>query len=265
VSAGKRQSLSKKTRFEVLKRDKFTCQYCGAQAPAVLLQVDHIQAVANGGTNDILNLISSCEPCNNGKGARAISDESALAKQRDQLAELEVRREQIQMMSEWQNSLVDVESEAVELVLQYYKRLVPGWGLNASGAASIRASITEHGIELVMSKMRATAARCVRIAANGKATDESSKIMTRVLLNELKYKRFIDADPVGSQLRYIRGILRNRVDNVNLAEALLMLEAAYGSGYSIESLRSLAEDARSYWAWREDMRSLVADASEVST
>ncbi len=71
--ASKRKSLSKKTRFDVFKRDYFTCQYCGSKPPSVLLEVDHIVAVASGGENDTDNLITACEDCNRGKGARALS------------------------------------------------------------------------------------------------------------------------------------------------------------------------------------------------
>jgi DNA-directed RNA polymerase subunit RPC12/RpoP len=71
--ATKRKSLSKKTRFEVFKRDGFKCQYCGAHPPSVLLEVDHVVAVAAGGGNDMDNLVTSCEPCNRGKGARDLS------------------------------------------------------------------------------------------------------------------------------------------------------------------------------------------------
>lgn len=69
----KRKAISKKTRFDVFKRDGFKCQYCGAHPPSVLLHVDHINPVANGGGNDADNLITSCEPCNLGKGARELS------------------------------------------------------------------------------------------------------------------------------------------------------------------------------------------------
>ena len=44
-----RKTISKKIRFEVFKRDSFTCQYCGRMAPYIVLEVDHINAVANGG------------------------------------------------------------------------------------------------------------------------------------------------------------------------------------------------------------------------
>jgi hypothetical protein len=68
-----RRALSKKTRFDVFKRDGFVCQYCGAHPPAVILHVDHIHPVAEGGDNDTDNLITACEPCNLGKGARKLS------------------------------------------------------------------------------------------------------------------------------------------------------------------------------------------------
>lgn len=69
-----RKSISKKLRFEVFKRDSFTCQYCGAHPPKVVLHVDHIDPVANGGSNNIDNLVTSCDCCNLGKGARLLSD-----------------------------------------------------------------------------------------------------------------------------------------------------------------------------------------------
>ncbi len=38
-----------KQRFDILRRDKFTCQYCGRSAPDVELHVDHIIPRAKGG------------------------------------------------------------------------------------------------------------------------------------------------------------------------------------------------------------------------
>ena len=65
--ATKRKSLSKKTRFEVFKRDDFRCQYCGNVPPKVILEIDHLTPVSKGGDNDINNLITSCFDCNRGK------------------------------------------------------------------------------------------------------------------------------------------------------------------------------------------------------
>ena len=63
----KRVPISKKIRFEVFKRDDFTCQYCGKTPPNITLEIDHIQPVSKGGTNDINNLLTSCFDCNRGK------------------------------------------------------------------------------------------------------------------------------------------------------------------------------------------------------
>jgi hypothetical protein len=59
-------------RFRILKRDDFTCQYCGRRAPAVVLQVDHRVPVRYGGGNMDDNLVTACEDCNQGKGSLEI-------------------------------------------------------------------------------------------------------------------------------------------------------------------------------------------------
>ena len=55
------------TRFAILKRDDFTCQYCGRKAPFVVLEVDHIYPKSKGGRWKLENLITSCFECNRGK------------------------------------------------------------------------------------------------------------------------------------------------------------------------------------------------------
>jgi len=60
-------AISKKMRFDVFKRDGFACQYCGRTPPSVKLEVDHIVPVSKGGSDDPLNLVTSCFDCNRGK------------------------------------------------------------------------------------------------------------------------------------------------------------------------------------------------------
>lgn len=67
-----RAPIKKSVRFAVLLRDGFKCRYCGAEPPDVVLHLDHVVAVANGGTNDIGNLVTACLPCNIGKGVMVI-------------------------------------------------------------------------------------------------------------------------------------------------------------------------------------------------
>lgn len=62
-------AVSKRLRYEVLRRDNHTCRYCGASAPAAPLTVDHVIPVALGGADDPSNLVTACRDCNAGKSA----------------------------------------------------------------------------------------------------------------------------------------------------------------------------------------------------
>lgn len=141
-----RKSMSKKLRFEVFKRDKFTCQYCGKKAPDVILQVDHIDPVALGGTNEILNLITSCQECNAGKKAIPLNKDVVLDKQRQQIEFLQERREQIEMMFEWKKSLDHLGEHSVELLTEYIENNISPYTLNEKGIRDVDALIKKFMI-----------------------------------------------------------------------------------------------------------------------
>jgi len=63
----KRNNMKYGLRWQILKRDNFTCQYCGQYAPNVQLEVDHKIEVSNGGADNPDNLVTSCWACNRGK------------------------------------------------------------------------------------------------------------------------------------------------------------------------------------------------------
>ena len=58
----KRVMLSRKN---VLRRDRNTCQYCGAEAN---LTIDHVVPKSRGGRDTWENLVAACVTCNNRKG-----------------------------------------------------------------------------------------------------------------------------------------------------------------------------------------------------
>lgn len=65
-----RSKMSKALRYQVLKRDHFRCQACGASGKDVELHVDHIIPVSKGGKTELSNLQTLCRDCNLGKGNR---------------------------------------------------------------------------------------------------------------------------------------------------------------------------------------------------
>jgi hypothetical protein len=120
VKPKKRIAISKKVRFEVFKRDSFTCQYCGEMSPNVILEVDHIKPCIDGGNNRILNLVTSCFDCNRGKGKTLLSDDSMLSKQQNQLKKLADKREQIELMIKWQEELDNLDNKQVDNLSDYW-------------------------------------------------------------------------------------------------------------------------------------------------
>lgn len=62
-------AVSRRLRFEILRRDGHTCRYCGAKAPDVALTVDHVIPLALGGGDEPNNLVTACQPCNAGKSS----------------------------------------------------------------------------------------------------------------------------------------------------------------------------------------------------
>jgi HNH endonuclease len=60
-------AVSKRLRYEVLRRDNHACRYCGATAPGSKLTTDHVIPVALGGSDLPDNLVAACVDCNAGK------------------------------------------------------------------------------------------------------------------------------------------------------------------------------------------------------
>lgn len=56
------------TRRAVFARDRWTCQYCGAERAA--LTVDHVVPRSKGGGSTWDNIVTCCAPCNRRKGDR---------------------------------------------------------------------------------------------------------------------------------------------------------------------------------------------------
>lgn len=157
MAAAKRKAIGKKVRFEVFKRDGFTCQYCGATPPKVILQVDHIVPVVEGGGNDEPNLITSCQPCNIGKGPVPLS--SAPASLKDRAAEAKEKEEQIlgyQSLLRAERDRIRGECwEVAEILMDRCSEET----ITKADFASIRKFVTEMGVVPVIDAAEIAASR----------------------------------------------------------------------------------------------------------
>ena len=205
----KRKPLSKKIRFEVFKRDSFKCQYCGRSAPEVVLHVDHIKPVAEGGTNDLMNLITSCADCNLGKGKRKLSDSSVIEKQRKQLEELNERREQLEMMLRWKEGLSGIEEQQVDAIAERFDSL-SGYNVNENGKRKIKKWIKDFGLNEIYDCIEISCDQYLR-STKGKNThasvEKAFSYIPRIAYNRKQNREH----PERMDFMYIRGILKNRI------------------------------------------------------
>jgi DNA-directed RNA polymerase subunit RPC12/RpoP len=149
--ASNRRAIGKRTRFEIFKRDAFTCQYCGGTPPGSTLHVDHIKPVVDGGTNDPDNLVTACLDCNLGKGA--ISLDAIPESLRDRAELVREREEQLlgyQTILDGRKKRLRRESKRVADV---WDAANPGYLLNDLGRRDISRFVEKLGVHEVVEAM----------------------------------------------------------------------------------------------------------------
>ena len=194
-----RKAISKRMRFEVLKRDSFTCQYCGKQPPDTVLHLDHIKPVSKGGKNTILNLVTSCVDCNLGKSDVELSDDSAIKKQQNQLNLMAEKKAQIELMIKWRDSLESADELLVDSIVNLINKLMAEYHLNEDGIMKVRKAISKRGYQAVYDSVKLFYNRCSSVKD---FSDNWSKGLSA-------------KDNGGVSINYAKGILRNRFSNFN--------------------------------------------------
>ncbi len=257
----KRKPIRKSVRFEVFKRDSFTCQYCGRKAPDVVLEVDHITPVAVGGENEILNLVSSCRDCNAGKSDRLLSDTAAIDKRRDQLEDLEERRQQLQMLHDWHVSLIDLDDQAVSMAesLWYESLGEPGCRWTVPARDEMRKVIRKNGFSETCEAIREAAESALRSSEISDSRDEVTNEWFWKIGTVAAVRRWDQEEPGVRRLLYIRGICRNRMRYCPQSECLELLRRAFASGVGLDWMESTAKQCTSWNDWE----SLMEDAIQT--
>lgn len=250
-----RKSISKKTRFEVFKRDGFKCQYCGAAAPEAILEVDHINPVSKGGDNDVMNLITSCKPCNSGKSDRTLSDDSTIQKQRAMLDDLNERREQLEMMLQWRDAMKDIDGAALDALKTGWEGVAVGFYLNESGEKAAKKLLRTFPPQLLLEAIQIADVQYIKKGGDGRATEDSVSVAWSKLGGIARNLTLPDTD---KQLYYIRGICRNRLAYCDEARCIQLLRRAREVGCDVDELTQLAKESRNWTGWYSEMCDLIA-------
>ncbi len=178
----KRKPISKRLRFEVLKRDNFTCQYCSSKPPKVPLEVDHINPVSKGVKNDIDNLITACFDCNRGKSDIELSSipESLIEKTERKRIALE-QYKQYQKLVNAQQKIMNDDIKRVEIA---FASFFEGYCFSEKFNLSVKRFIKELGVEQVCENMEYA---CVRVHYK---RDEVIKYFCGICWNQIKERPY---------------------------------------------------------------------------
>lgn len=198
-----RKSIKKSIKFEVLKRDSFTCQYCGKSAPNVVLEIDHILPVSKGGTNAILNLVTSCYDCNRGKAGKLLTDNSAINAQKLQLKLLNEKKSQFEMIKKWREEIYDLDNEQFRYIREiWYDKT--GYDFNNNGKKIILGFIKKYGLNEVITS--------VEISINQYFSKYDIQYVFDKIEGILKCRRSDAISPLHLNFLYILAVLKNRFD-----------------------------------------------------
>ena|ERR1035437_5902491 len=131
-----RKPLTKRIRFDVFKRDRFCCQYCGATPPAVILEVDHVIPVAEGGKNQIDNLVTACFDCNRGKSDKLLSEVPKTIEMK--MASIVEKREQMKAFERLLKSEHKHEEASIDFVENVFKEFFADRSFKSPFRESVR-------------------------------------------------------------------------------------------------------------------------------
>tara|TARA_R110000868_G_scaffold109397_2_gene297563 strand:- start:1014 stop:1787 length:774 start_codon:yes stop_codon:yes gene_type:complete len=243
----KRQAISKKTRFEVFKRDQFTCQFCGKSAPDCILEIDHLKPVSKGGDNSLLNLLASCYDCNRGKSGNEISDDSVIKKQLNQLALLEQKRQQLELLAKWKDGLNKVDSQYIKFYEKLFKKLSKiDFTLNEFGRGNIAKLRKKFSDEEIIDAAETSFRQYYHFPDAAKERSEQWNKSFNYIARILEVRKRTKESPEMADLYYCRAILKNKVTYKPDWQIMNYLKNLLENRHSIEDIK---DAARSCYNW----------------
>jgi len=259
--AARRPAISKSLRFEVFKRDSFTCQYCGRRAPDVVLHCDHVKPLFEGGEHSILNLTTACVDCNLGKGRRELSDQAVLSKQLNQLAALQERKEQMEMMIDWQKQLSNLDELPIKSLGEQWEDAT-GYSWTDTGKSKARKLINKYGVEIVAKAMQTSIGQYLERDENGMGTAESVAVCFDRMGAIAAVEHAELREPGAKRMYLIRGGLRRRFNYCNEWLCLSLMKTAARNGVSLDYIEEVANTSQNWSQFKGTMEALIVDCQE---
>lgn len=220
--------------------------------------VDHIDPFSKGGADEMVNYITACQGCNAGKSDRVLSDSTTLQKQKAQLDELNMRREQLEMMMQWRAGLKEISELEVESASDAWSANAVGWFLNESGLKTLRGYIKKYGLPSVLDAIESACDSYIRTdSETGNATEDSVPLAWKKVGGFLAIASLPDDE---RRLHYVKGILRNRLSYVPY-DVIRHLQDALAVGVSVDAMQLEAKNTRNWTEFRNWLYDVMGDAN----
>ena len=233
-----RKAISVKLRFEVFKRDNFTCQYCGRKSPDVILHVDHIDPVKNGGDNNIINLITSCADCNFGKKHYLLTDNTVLEKQKKEIKELTKKRKELEILVKEREKVRDFGSAELNEAVKHYNSKFKNNHISYVDTQTLKRIIKKFGLITVLNAIDDVDYRY-------REPNEFTKC--RFLAEKVAKKLYYEAkSPEDKRVTYLKSLVKKLNGYYNEKIFYKMIGIYKKEGLNIETLISATENLSFY-------------------
>ena len=171
-----------KDRFEIFKRDNFTCQYCGKTPPEVVLEIDHIIPKSKKGKDFPENKITACFECNRGKSNILLTDKQAKGKIKENLELLKEREIQLTEYNKLISKQRQKTNRSVRKICNYWTELFDfEYSLNQNGQADLRNLLNKFTEQEIL--------KAIDIAVKIKDAESRFKYMCGILHNWRRNKQ----------------------------------------------------------------------------
>ena len=254
-----RPSILKSLRFDVFKRDSFTCQYCGRRAPDVALYCVHVNPSAESGGQTLATFTTACGDCKVGKVLDEDNDHSVLMRRLNRLTVLQEREEQAEMLAEWERERSNLDEVPVTRLDKQWIELT-GYRLAEAGRAKVRNLVKKYGAELVGEAMRTAAAEYLERGKSGAATEASMARCFDSIGAIASVEHAERLEPGARRMFFIRDALRKRLSHCPHGHALNLIRSAARSGASLDLISKIGEEAPTWSHFRNAMEHLISEA-----
>jgi hypothetical protein len=146
----------------------------------------------------------------------------------------------------------------LQRVCEQWTKLAPGFPVTKKGAAHLAKLLQEHGHIDVVSAMTDATKQYLKLDAKRRPTRESADKAFDYIARIIEFRKSTQDKPYMRAVMYVRGIVKNRFTDCDMARAGHLIEQAHLAGHSFEELKGLAATSPSWSEWRDAMESLLA-------